>query len=226
MENEGAWLNRRFFCYHTQKRPYIILKWAQTPEGYFAPLDKQRRQITNEQSRQLLHKWRTEEAAIMTGFTTALNDDPELTARLWEGKQPLRIVLDKSLALPGSHKLFNSAADTWIINQLKTGNDGSKYHIQLPFDEHLLQALMELLYDKGILSIIIEGGAVLLNAFININLWDEARIFTGETHLADGISAPELTNCQPAFSTSLGNDILHIFTNRNSEYSYVPHMEL
>lgn len=225
-EKEGLWVNRRFFCFHTQKRPYIILKWAQTKDGYIAPLDRSRLQITGIESQQLVHKWRTEEAAIMVGATTALKDNPQLTARLWHGRQPLRIALDRNLHLPSTHHLFDDAAATWIINEQHEILSGNVHSIQLPFDDTLLTQLMHRLYDVHILSLIVEGGANLLNSFINQNLWDEARIFTGNVFLKDGIPAPELINETYAFTSAVGSDELQVYVNKNSGYQFAEGMEL
>ena len=226
MEQEGAWLNRRFFTFHTKKRPYIILKWAQTPEGYFAPENKSRFQITNADSQKLLHKWRTEEAAIMVGFNTALNDDPQLTARLWEGKQPLRVVLDKELNLPRAHKIFDDSAETWLVNEHRAGKLGGAKLVEMQFGKNLLPVLMTELYNEGKLSLIVEGGVTLLNSFIEMGLWDEARIFTGINTLESGLTAPVLTNAVPAFETNIAGDTLQVYTNKSNPFAYVKNMEL
>jgi diaminohydroxyphosphoribosylaminopyrimidine deaminase/5-amino-6-(5-phosphoribosylamino)uracil reductase len=226
LEHEGAWLNRRFFSFHTRRRPYIILKWAQTPEGHIAPLDKRRYPITNKASMQLVHKWRTEEAAIMVGYHTAMNDDPQLTARLWQGRQPLRIVLDKGLQLPATHNVFDKTTGTWIINERKEAVESNISWKQMLFDDRLLDTLLAALYGENKLSLIVEGGAVLLNSFIEKGLWDEARIFTGKASLAEGIKAPVLTHAIPAFETVIDGDLLHVYTNKNNPYAYVQGMEL
>jgi diaminohydroxyphosphoribosylaminopyrimidine deaminase/5-amino-6-(5-phosphoribosylamino)uracil reductase len=225
LDAEGLWVNRRFFCYHTTKRPYIILKWAQTPEGYMAPVDGGRLQISNPHSNKLVHKWRTEEGAILVGTNTAINDNPELTAREWTGKQPLRIVLDKNLKVLHTHKLLNEAAATWIINEQKETLQGNLHYIQMAFDETLLPHLLQRLYDARILSLIIEGGAKVLESFIGRDLWDEARVFTGSASLQQGIAAPKLQNGVPAFTTALDDDLLQVWTNKAAT-PYVQGMEL
>ena len=225
-EKEGLWLNRRFFCFHAQKRPYIILKWAQTKDGYIAPTDWGRLQITGEESQQLVHKWRTEEASIMVGTTTALMDNPQLTARHWHGRQPLRIVLDRNLHLPATHHVFNDTAATWIVNEQRQILSGNIHSVQIPFDDNLLCTLLKRLYEAHILSIIVEGGAVLLNSFIAQGLWDEARIFTGNAYLKGGISAPVLKEEVHAFTNAVGVDELRVFVNEHSAYPYIQGMEL
>lgn len=226
LEAEGWWLNRRFFCTHLLHRPYIILKWAQTPEGYIAPKDGSRFQITNAHSMQLVHRWRTEEGAILIGTNTALNDDPQLTARTWEGRQPLRIVLDKTLKLPQHLKIFDNSVHTWIINEKEDRIDGNITYKQMLFDSTLLQRISTALHQAGILSLIVEGGAALLNSFIHDGLWDEARIFTGAVSLPDGIAAPHIKNAVPAFTTVLEKDILQVYTHSTSKFPYAPGMEL
>jgi diaminohydroxyphosphoribosylaminopyrimidine deaminase/5-amino-6-(5-phosphoribosylamino)uracil reductase len=226
LEKEGFWVNRRFFCFHKQARPYIILKWAQTQDGFIAPADRQRLQITGKESQQLVHKWRTEEAAIMVGTNTAINDNPQLTARLWKGKQPLRIALDKNLHIPHTHQLFDEAAATWIVNEEHETLEGNVHLIKLPFDETLLAGLLNRLRDAKMLSLIVEGGTALLNSFISMGLWDEARIFTGNITLQEGIKAPTLQHESIALSTNYGNDVLNVFVNKRSEYAYVKGMDL
>ena len=226
MEQEGAWVNRRFFCFHKQKRPYIILKWAETKDGFIAPADKRRHQITDTESQVMVHKWRTEEAAIMVGTTTALKDNPQLTARLYEGKQPLRIVLDRNLAIPKHYHIFDRLAQTWIINEQRESIDDKISYVQMPFNDNLLALLLSRLYEARILSLIVEGGAVLLNSFISSGIWDEARIFTGNTELTNGIPGPQLNNEEHAFTAITGNDLLQVFVNKNSNFPYIKGMEL
>jgi len=226
LANEGLWVNRRFFCFHERQRPYIILKWAQTQNGLIAPADRSHMQITGKDSQQLVHKWRTEESAIMVGATTAQNDDPQLTARLWEGKQPLRIVLDRHLQLPATHRIFDNAAATWVINEERETLHGNVHSVQLKFDDTLIPKILQRLYNARILSLIVEGGAALLTSFINEGLWDEARVLTGQASMTSGISAPELHNDLPAFNTTVGNDMLQVFVNKNTAYPYIHDMPL
>jgi len=226
LELVGWWVNWFLFSTKLKKRPYIILKWAQTSEGYIAPENKSRFQITNAHSNQLVHKWRTEEAAIMVGTHTAQYDDPQLTARLWQGKQPLRIVLDKQLRLPRSLHLFDTAATTWVINEEKSAVENNTHYKKLTFDASLLDNILKELHAASILSLIVEGGAALLQRFIDADLWNEARVFTGNTSLPGGIAAPLIKNAVTAFSSAIENDILHVYTNKASTYSYVTGMEL
>jgi len=226
LEKEGLWVNRRFFCFHKQKRPYIILKWAQTKDGFIAPTDRSRFQISNTESQKMLHKWRTEEAAIMVGNTTALNDNPQLTSRLYEGRQPLRIVLDKRIKLPATYHVYDNTAPTWIVNEQKEILYGNVHSVKLPFDDTLIPTLLYRLYEAKILSVIVEGGATLLNTFIHLGLWDEARVFTGDVFMEEGIHAPVLKNAMHAFTTDVATDKLEVYVNKKSDYSYIKGMEL
>lgn len=225
-DKEGKWVNRRFFCYHQQKRPYIILKWAQTASGFIAPANNQRLQLTNQHNRQLLHKWRTEEGAFMVGTKTAIADDPQLTARYWKGKQPLRIVVDRKLRLPASLKLFDEEAATWVVNEERETLDGNIHYIKLEFDDTLLNQLLQRLYDARILSVVIEGGSTLLTGFISAGLWDEARVFYTNTNITDGLAAPILKNALFQDAWPLGSDLLKLYLNENSAYPYVPGQQL
>lgn len=177
-EKECQEINKRFFTYHEKKRPYIILKWAETADGFIAPKTRDAQQpvwITNTYSRQLVHKWRSEEMAILVGGKTVLEDNPSLTTRDWEGKNPLRVVIDTKGNLGKNLAVFNQEAETLVIPSTDP------------------QLISETLYDKEIQSVIIEGGAQTLQQFIDVNLWDEARIFKGNISFSDGTRAPQLS---------------------------------
>ncbi|MBS1771754.1 MAG: bifunctional diaminohydroxyphosphoribosylaminopyrimidine deaminase/5-amino-6-(5-phosphoribosylamino)uracil reductase RibD [Bacteroidetes bacterium] len=226
LDAEGKWVNRRFFCFHQNKRPYIILKWAQSADGIFAPYGNRRYQLTNKASSILVHKWRTEEAAIMVGTNTALADNPQLTSRHWKGKNPLRIVIDRSLILPTNLNLFDGSVNTWVINDQKEEQGNNLRYVKLEFGDSLLDSLMKKLHESNIQSIIIEGGTKLLNSFIEKGLWDEARVFTAEEKLIHGLPAPSLTKASKAFETDIETDLLQVYINNNSRYPYVQGMEL
>lgn len=221
LEAAGKWVDRRFFCFHEQKRPYIILKWAQTQDGFIAPEDKQRLQISSAESNKLVHKWRTEEDAIMVGYNTALHDNPQLTARHWQGNNPLRIVTDRKLQLDNSLHLFDNSVETWILNETKNETGGLTHYVQLNFEFHILPQLMDKLYHANKQSLIVEGGPTLLAAFIRDGLWDEARIFTGNKTLGKGIPAPQLTHEQFAFQQKISEDVLNVYTYKGTHYPYV-----
>lgn len=213
LKKEGAWLNRRFFTFHQRKRPYIILKWAQTENGFFAPKDGSRFQITDEVSQKINHQWRAEEAAILVGFNTAMNDNPQLTNHYSKGNQPLRIALDSNLTLPISHHLFDEKTSTWIVNSQINEEQENLRFLKLDFQNKLLENLLQELFVAGKNSVIVEGGAKLLQSFVAANLWDEARILIAPNRLQSGIDAPLLQNEQLLSATQLANDELKIYQN-------------
>lgn len=196
IENECNELNKRFNTYHLQKRPYIILKWAKTSDGFIDRIrtekDNGPAQISDKFHRILSHKWRKEENAIMVGTNTALLDNPELTTRHWHGNNPVRIVIDKNLRLPKNLKLFNNEVKTLVFTEQRNikNHDNLEY---IPIDfNNLLKELLKELFERKICSLIVEGGTQLLNLFINNNIWDEARIFTSDFNFNNGIKAPVL----------------------------------
>jgi diaminohydroxyphosphoribosylaminopyrimidine deaminase / 5-amino-6-(5-phosphoribosylamino)uracil reductase len=198
LQKEYEWINRRYFTFQKKHRPYIILKWAETKDG-FVDIDriensKKITWITNESCRTLVHKWRTEEQSILIGTKTAINDNPQLTSRYWVGKNPLRIVLDKNLILPEDLHVFNNDARTLIITASKNQPlSESIKHFITKFDDKLLQNILQELYKQNILSLIVEGGAYTLNSFIKAGLWDEARVFTGNMNFEKGVKAPKIS---------------------------------
>lgn len=213
LEAEGRELNKRFFTYHEKQRPYIILKWAQSADGFFSKDNKEQHWITGELSRKLVHKWRSEEDAILVGTQTALADNPKLDTRLWPGgKTPLRLVLDKELMLPKDLELFNGKQPTVVVSE-RSGSVINADIWQLPFDDLLLPALLKELYQHDVQSLIIEGGAQLLNSFIEMDLWDEARVFHGTAVWTKGIKAPILPK-EPHFMEMVGHDRLYWFKNK------------
>ena len=221
LEKESIHLNRRFFKFHEKKRPYIILKWAQTLDGF---IDVKRNTnetpdlnwITNNLSKILVHKWRTEESAFMIGTNTARNDNPKLTVRDWNGRNPIRIVLDRNLSLNQNLQIFNSDSKTLIFNEIKSEILNNLEFIKINFDSNILNSILEILYNKEIQSIVVEGGKMLLESFINQHLWDEARIFTGNKYFYDGTKAPcfsgHLIN-----DTMLGDSHLSFYQNLDSQ---------
>jgi len=214
LEQECQWLNRRFFTRVKKKRPYIILKWAQTADGFFAPDDGTQFWITGKESRRLVHQWRSEEDAVLVGKNTAAIDNPKLDTRFWPGRSPKRIVIDRKLSLSKTLNLFDQSVETFIFNELKTDVEGKIKYIALEdFDRFVPQYILFQLYLQDIQSLIIEGGADTLNSFIAAGLWDEARIFTGKTHLNSGIKAPVLNEIEPEEFT-FADDRLAIIYNK------------
>ncbi|UOX33908.1 bifunctional diaminohydroxyphosphoribosylaminopyrimidine deaminase/5-amino-6-(5-phosphoribosylamino)uracil reductase RibD [Flavobacterium sediminilitoris] len=196
LENECNELNKRFFTFHQKKRPYIILKWAESSDGFIAPLTKDKQKpvwITNLYSRQLVHKWRTEEQAILVGTQTVLDDNPMLNARDFKRTNPIRIVIDKSNRINDQHYVKDNLTKTFIYTETeKLTNYNNLFYDYIKFDDDFLLNLTKNLHKKDIQSIIIEGGAKTLQHFINLNLWDEARVFIGNAEFKTGIKAPIL----------------------------------
>ena len=193
LKKEGVELNKRFFTFHEKKRPYINLKWAQSNDQFIAQKNYKPVQITNDLTNRLVHKWRSEEAAILVGTNTALHDNPKLTTRLWKGKNPVRIVIDLFLKLPTRLHLFDNSVYTIVINTIKNEEGENISFLKIDEKDDLLAALMDILYNKKLTSLIVEGGARLLQSFIDAGLWDEARVITNNSLLLqEGIAAPVL----------------------------------
>jgi diaminohydroxyphosphoribosylaminopyrimidine deaminase/5-amino-6-(5-phosphoribosylamino)uracil reductase len=192
LEKECTGFNKRFFTYTIKKRPYIILKWAQSFDGYIGSMHS-RQIISNEITNCLTHKWRSEEAAVMVGTNTALIDDPALTVRSWKGPQPVRILLDMNLRLPSTLKIFNNSGPIIIFNGIKDASEGKVEFIKLDPSHNLIEQLNQKLYERKILSVMIEGGTKLLQSFFREGLWDEARaIMNKNLILGEGITAPQI----------------------------------
>ena len=204
LENECKIHHKRFFTFHNKKRPYIILKWAETKDGFIAPKTKDKQKpiwITNRYSRQLVHKWRSEEQVILVGTNTVIEDNPSLTVRDWTGDNPTRIVIDKSLKLNSELKLFDNAAKTISISNK-----------EIDFKKNITKQICDLLFKENINSIIIEGGSKTLQTFINEGLWDEARVFVGLTKFKEGVKAPQFKG-KLASEQSILDDSLKVYLN-------------
>ncbi|MFC6268393.1 bifunctional diaminohydroxyphosphoribosylaminopyrimidine deaminase/5-amino-6-(5-phosphoribosylamino)uracil reductase RibD [Frigoriflavimonas asaccharolytica] len=189
LEKECRDLNKRFFCFHEKKRPYIILKWAQSADGF---LDKDflPTAIGNSLTKQFVHQLRSEEHAILVGTNTAIVDNPSLTTREIEGRNPTRILLDFDLKVSKDSEIFNNEAPTLVFNQIKNEEIGNLKFIKIE-KENLLQNLLQKLYEEQIQSVIIEGGSYTLQKFINENLWDETIIIkNNELLVENGTKAP------------------------------------
>ncbi len=214
LEKECNLLNKRFFTFHKKKRPYIILKWAQTANGFIAPKHKEEKKpvwITNPFSRQLVHKWRSEEQAILVGTNTVIQDNPSLTVRDWFGKNPLRCVIDKDLIVPENASVFSNEAPTVVFTQKNKPDSETICFEKIDFSNssEVVKHICHTLYLHTIQSVIIEGGAKTLQTFIDENLWDEARIFTGNLSFIDGVKAPNITG-KSIFEQKINNDHLTI----------------
>tara|TARA_R110001592_G_scaffold125325_4_gene335239 strand:- start:1600 stop:2703 length:1104 start_codon:yes stop_codon:yes gene_type:complete len=244
LEKECLELNKRFFTFHNKKRPYIILKWAETSDGFidvdrsvianieernmkqssqikdcFAPRafgnrndDKVDNWITTPLSKKLVHKWRSEEPAIMIATNTALNDNPKLNVREWAGKNSLRIVLDLHNRLPQHLNIFDNTIPTLIFTAIELENQSNIEFCKIDATKNIVNQVLENLYKRNIQSVIIEGGKQLLQSFIDNNTWDEARVFVGEKQFTKGLTAPKL-NKVPKFKQNISTDILSIYYN-------------
>lgn len=218
MENECREINKRFFTFHEKKRPYIILKWAQTQDGF---IDIERTPdnygeptwITGDLALRLVHKIRSEESAIMVGRKTAEKDDPSLTVRHWQGNNPLRILIDSQLQLSNSLNLFDQSKKTLVFNKLKSEENDNLVFVKLSESKNQIEEILSILYSENVLSVIVEGGLHLLESFIDANLWDEAHIFTGNKFFSDGVKAPSVKG-KMVSSEQLDNDQLFILKNQ------------
>ncbi len=200
LEKESLELNRRFFTFHSKKRPYIILKWAQTLDGF---IDAKRTKdtpiqplwITNKIARTLVHKWRTEEQSILVGTNTAEKDNPKLNVRDWAGSNPTRLLIDRNLRLNNSLSLFDGSIPTVIFTDKHKASKKNTEYLTIDFDDKNdkggLKQILTNLHDRNLISVIVEGGSSILRSFIEQNLWDEARIFTGNKYFGEGTKAPE-----------------------------------
>ena len=216
LEEAGHFLNRRFFTFHNQKRPYIILKWAQTADGYTARENFDSKWISNEYSRQLVHQYRASEDAIMVGRATAQHDNPALTTRQWQGKNPLRIVLDPELVLDKELKLFDGSVKTLCYNAIKNETGGQTELIQVS-KINFLQNVLEDLYQRQVQSVLVEGGAKLLTSFLEQGIWDEARVFTAQVKFGSGIKAPTLSTSFQEKRMISGDQLLTYY-NRHASH--------
>ena len=261
LENECKALNKRFFTFHEKKRPYVILKWAQTADGKMASLnpsaggtlesvrlkDKnvkgtsalsgikappsegfgevERLLISNEYSNRLVHQWRSEEASILIGTNTALLDDPELTNRLWEGNSPIRLVLDMDLRLPSHLKLFDKKVKTIVFNAVKQEEKENLIYYKIDKEKSIVSEISYALYQLNIQSVIVEGGAKLLQSFIDAGLWDEARVISNEKLVINnaclpdrqGLAAPNLTAALMVKEEKILSDRIEYYTRTNTE---------
>ncbi|MBI9067557.1 MAG: bifunctional diaminohydroxyphosphoribosylaminopyrimidine deaminase/5-amino-6-(5-phosphoribosylamino)uracil reductase RibD [Salinivirgaceae bacterium] len=197
LENECCELNKEFTVFHMKKRPYIVLKWAETLDGF---IDKKRdlndlqepNWITNEVCRSLVHKWRSNLSGIMIGTNTAQIDNPKLNVRSWHGENPLRIIIDNDLSLSKNLSVFDQSQPSLILNSIKNDKEGNNEFVKIAFGDSFLSNLMHVLAERNISSLLVEGGQKLIDTFIKQNLWDEARVFVGNRYFINGVSAPKI----------------------------------
>ena len=215
LEKESRELNRRYFTFQEKKRPYIILKWAETKDG-FIDIERDMEQfgrptwITDESARRLVHLWRSREQAILVGSATALKDNPMLTVRDWNGNNPLRLVLDREGKLPSNLALFDGENQTVVFTNNPKPNLNNVEYIKLENENHPIETILKTLYGRKIQSLIVEGGTKLINLFLEKNLWDEARVFIGNQWFEKGVKAPRISQ-KPIFSEKNENSELLIW---------------
>ncbi len=213
LEKECITLNKRFFVFNLEKRPYIILKWAQTNNGIIGNKSEERLLITNEITNRKVHKWRSEESAILVGYNTALKDNPQLDARNWNKKEIIRMVIDTTLSIPVSHHLYNNKLKTVFFNFKKTEQQDNTVFHKLNESENILPQIMQYCYNSGIQSILVEGGDATLQSFIDNNLYNEMRVITNECLSAeDGIIAPKITTTHLKHTEKILSDSIAYYT--------------
>ena len=219
LEKDCQELNERFFTFHNKKRPYIILKWAQTEDAFIAPEQMQERKpvwITNKYSNQLVHKWRSEEQAILVGTNTAIADNPKLNTRHWQGDDPVRVVLDREGKIPQQSALFDGSVKTILLTE--AASESAKLQQEnlfmefLKFENPLPPQICDILYKHELQSVIVEGGSQMLQTFIDADLWDEARVFTGNKSFGNGVKAPNFSAAKIS-EEEIETDILKIYKN-------------
>jgi len=213
LEQEALELNKRFIQFYQKQRPFILLKWAQTCNGKIAGIGHERLMISNDFTNRLVHRWRSEEAAILVGFNTALKDNPKLDNRYWKGKSPIRMVIDCDLSLPANLNLFDGSQRTIVFNQVQTLNQQNNLeYIQLNKEQKGIHQIMAIAYQLGIQSIMVEGGAKLHQAFIDQGFWDEARVICNEhLSIAEGLDAPILGEAELFQTTQIETDRIYYY---------------
>ena len=214
LEEEARWMNRRFNTFHEKQRPYIILKWAETQDGFMDILRENGETgsfaISGKEAKVMVHRWRTEEAAILVGSRTVFIDNPQLTARHWEGKDPVRIVIDANLKVPRTHRIFEDRGRTIVFNRLETRPIFNIEYVQLNFAEEILPRIMDYLRYEKLTSVIVEGGAATLGRFLELGLWDEIRRFKSPMKLDAGLKAP-IIDGKPTETLQVGEDVLEVY---------------
>ena len=219
LEEECRNLNKRFFTFHEKKRPYIILKWAQTKDGFIDIIRTDKTQkgewITNELAKILVHKWRSEESSIMVGTDTAKLDNPRLDIREWTGENPIRISIDKKLSLPKELNILDDSIPSIIYNKEKNSKFVNTEFVKINFEKDIIPKILKDLHSREIQSIIIEGGEKLLRSFIEENLWDEARIFIGNKYFKDGVKAPEIKLDKPKKQRIGDSELIISYNSKN-----------
>lgn len=211
-ETAAREVNKRFFTFHEKQRPFIILKWAQSNNNNIANADFSSVRISNDCTNRLVHKWRAEEAAIMVGTNTAFYDNPALTNRYWTGNNPVRVVIDKNLSLPRENRLFNHDGITIVFNNQKESDDSTILFRILSEGKNVLEQVMAVLFSMNISSVLVEGGAKLIQSFIEEKLWDEARVITNtDLVIENGLAAPVLKHYKNASNEVILSDTIQYY---------------
>ena len=219
LEKEAREINKRFFCLHTRHRPYIILKWAQTADGFIGSGTSDRLMISGNLTNKLVHRWRGEEAAVMIGANTARLDNPRLTNRSGIGAQPIRVVVDRQLKLPNHLHLFDGSVKTIVLNEIKN-EEGIVSYMKYDAVKDLPTALCEALLHYHVQSVLIEGGAQLLSWFIKSGCWDEARVITNTSmNVFEGMKAPVLMNALLDHKEKMNEDTISYYFNHQNRLS-------
>lgn len=217
LQEECMRLNQRFFCFHRLHRPYIILKWAQTADGFMDTDTPERLLITQAPTNRLVHQWRSQESAILIGTTTALKDNPSLTNRLWYGKHPLRMVIDRKLSLPSSFTMFNDGLPLVVFNEEKSVTDKNIQYVQISKTASVIAQILSYCYEQQIQSILVEGGAFLLSSFLREGYWDELRTLTNqELYVKSGLKAPDAPAGKPLKIQHIGTDEIRFYHHDQS----------
>ena len=209
LDKQGNELNKRFFTFMEKQRPYIILKWAETADGFIARENYDSKWISGESSRQLVHKWRSEEDGILVGAKTVAHDNPQLNVRDWTGRNPVRIVIDRFLKLDNKLNVFDKKQKTILYNLIRNEEHPNLNIVRIDEDGFVFNLVKDL-YKKKIQSVIIEGGATTLNFFLALGLWDEARVFKSSRFFNKGIPAPSLEG-RLVESYPIESDTLRVF---------------
>lgn len=210
MEKEARFLNRRFLTFHRAGRPYVILKWAESGNGMIAGPGGKPVRITGSVSDRLVHRWRSEEAAIMVGTQTAINDNPLLSTRLWPGKSPVPVLIDQQLRVNEKSALYSSGNGLIVINgKRQDDSDGIRYRVSASAEP---SAYLDTLFNENLQSVIVEGGASVLRSFIASGIWDEARVLVNRRMIIpDGIPAPRMQDASLLESMKVGTDECFVY---------------
>ncbi|WP_336517888.1 bifunctional diaminohydroxyphosphoribosylaminopyrimidine deaminase/5-amino-6-(5-phosphoribosylamino)uracil reductase RibD [Pollutibacter soli] len=213
LESEAGFLNRRFVSFQKKHRPYIILKWAQTADGFIGSAEK-RLHISGMASNRLVHKWRSEEAAILVGVETVLHDDPQLTTRLWPGKNPVRMIIDPKKRLPDHLRVFDGECDTIVFTNGSSNKNFRAEWIEVGIGDSFVDAVCRTAFERKLQSILVEGGSKTIQHFLDTDLWDEIRMITNTgLFIGEGIAAPFGANGKHILSEQFGEDRVDYFLN-------------